>query len=365
MEGEAAAADGWRERIARAPMSAALSAVCVVAFLATCGLCGARGEGLGLQGLWSLESCRDSLVDLGALSVARVWLDGAWWRVASAGVLHGSALHLALNIWSLLVVGEWAERAWGPWRTLAIFAASSVGGCLASQAWAEAPMVVGASAGIMGLAGAILVGRTVGIGEVRRRLGPLSPRALGISIALLLALGLVVPVIAQAGHVGGLAIGALLGWFGSGRRFATAGLGVAVGVLAGLGLAASQPGWRLAHDEILGYELLERGQDVQAVEHLERALSARPDDVGLANDAAYAYAEAGIELDRAEKLVRTAVLAEPDNASFLDTLGWVLCRRGETEAGLAQLEAAVAALDGPDEEIEGHLDACAAAAIDP
>jgi membrane associated rhomboid family serine protease len=346
-------------------MSGVLAGVCVAAFLATWGVCGARvgSAAFGVQALWSLDACRDTLVDLGALSVASVWLDGSWWRVATTGVLHGSVLHLALNVWSLLVVGEWAERVWGPWRTLGLFVLASLGGCLASQAWAEAPMVVGASAGIMGVAGALLVGRLAGVGAVATELEPLSARALGISVALLVGIGFVVPVIAQAGHLGGLVVGAALGWVGSGRRSAWVG-GVVVAVVAvGLALGAFRPGWRLAHDEMLGYELLERGRDAEAVARLERVLAARPEDVGLANDVAYGYAEAGIELDRAEALVLGALRDAPDNASYLDTLGWVLCRRGETAEGMEQLEAAVRALEESDPEVEGHLEQCATARV--
>lgn len=342
-------------------MSAGLAGVCVLAFLATWGLCGARvgADAFGVDAIWTLEACRSSLLDLGALSVAGVWLDGAWWRLATAGVLHGSVLHLILNIWSLFVVGEWAERVWGPWRLLGVFAVSSLAGCLASQAWAEAPMVVGASAGIMGVAGAILVGRLAGVGPVQRGLAPLSARALGLSVAILIGLGFVVPVIAQAGHLGGLAAGALLGWWGCGRRDGWVGGVGALLLLCGLAGAAARPGWRLAHEEVLGYELLERGRDAEAVQRLERVLAARPDDAGLANDVAYGYAEAGIELERAEDLARFAVGEAPDNASYLDTLGWVLCRRGEVEAGMERLRAAVEVLEEGDAEIEGHLGACA------
>ena len=224
-------------------------------------------------------------------------------------------------------------------------------------------MVVGASAGIMGIAAAILVGRLVGVGRVQRELAPLSARALGSSVAILVGLGFVVPVIAQAGHLGGLAVGAALGWAGSGRRRAWLGWAAAAGLIVGTAGAAARPGWRLAHDEVLGYELLERGRDREAVARLERVLASRPDDPGLANDVAYGYAEAGIELERAETLVRQALAEAPDNASYLDTLGWVLCRRGEIDAGMEQLGAAVRALDASDAEIEGHLDTCAAASI--
>lgn len=358
--------EGWGARLRAAPMSAFLAGLCVVAFLATLGLCGARLQdgGFLVRGLWSLEACQDELVELGALSVARVWLDGAWWRVLTAGVLHGSVLHLTLNIWSLWVVGEWAERAWGSWRLLVLFVVSSVGGCLASQAWAEAPLVVGASAGIMGVAGALWVSRVVAVGPVAEALSPLSSRGLGFAIALLVGLGFLVPVIAQAGHLGGLAIGALLGWAWSGRpRAALPGASLCVGALAGLVALAARPGWRLEHDELLGYELLERDRNAEAVERLERVLAARPNEVGLANDVAYAYAKAGVRLSEAERLVRRALEEEPDNASYLDTLGWVLCRQGMAEAGRAELDRALELADDDATEIREHVETCSGAAI--
>jgi membrane associated rhomboid family serine protease len=360
-------ADGWGGRLRAAPMCAALAGVCVAFFFATLGICGARlgSGGFLVRGLWSLEACQDVLVDLGALSVARVWLDGAWWRVLTAGLLHGSVLHLILNTWSLWVVGEWAERAWGARGLLALFVVSSVGGCLASQAWAEAPMVVGASAGIMGIAGALWVARVRAVGPTSEVLAPLSARGLGTAIAVLVGLGFVVPVIAQAGHLGGLAIGGMLGWAWSGRpRAGVVGVALCLGALGGLLALAARPGWRLAHDEVLGYELLERDRDEEAVERLERVLAARPDEVGLANDVAYGYAKAGVRLVEAERLVRRALEEEPGNPNYLDTLGWVLCRRGDAERGTQQLERAVALAEGDDAEILAHLEACGSAGVD-
>lgn len=355
----------WRRMVA-APVTLGLMGLCVAAFVSTLGICATRVEAPGamLAGSWlQLEGCGETLADVGALRLADLWLDGSWWRVITAGLLHGSWLHLILNTWSLWVVGEWTESTWGHARTGVLFVASSVAGCLASAAWVEAPMVVGASAGIMGMAGALLVGRVLARGAVAAKLRPLSAAVLGVWLAVLVGLGFFVDVIAQAGHLGGLVAGGLLGlaWSGRGslaQGVGGAGLGVA---LVGLGLAARYPAGRPRYDEYIGYGYLEREMDAEAAAAFERALERRPADAELANAVAYALAKAGKELERAEGLVRRALEGEPGNADYLDTLGWVLCRRGEVEAGMAELRRASEASGGEVEEIEGHRERCAGA----
>lgn len=320
-----------------------------------------------MQILWgsalSMAQCSDSLVGFGALELARVWADGEWWRVVTTGLLHGSWLHLILNVWSLWTVGEWAERAWGRWRFLLLFAASSVGGCAASLAWAEAPMVVGASAGIIGVAGALLVLRVFGSEEMRGRVLPISARVLGICLAVLVLIGFLVPMIAQAGHLGGLVVGSVLGlaWSERGpaaQRFALGGL--AVGMVAGFVYGGDRAQWRPKYDELMGYRLLEQGQSDEAARHLDRALERRPADADLANGVAYALAEADVELERAETLVRRALEDDPKNPDYLDTLGWTLCRLGRVDEGRAELRRAEEASSESIPEIVDHLERCAA-----
>jgi len=78
-----------------------------------------------------------------------------------------------------------------------------------------------------------------------------------------------------------------------------------------------------------------------AAEALERALKVRPKDAGVMNDLAYYYAEANTRLARAEPLAREAVRAEPWNASFVDTLGWVYFKAGRYEEAQRELRLAV------------------------
>lgn len=356
-------------RLRRAPVTVALGVVCLGVFIATVTACAAGSpvwDRIVVDSLGSLAMCRETLERGGALDLARVWLEGEWWRVATTGLLHGSWLHVALNTWSLWVVGEWAENAWGHARLLVLFAVSSAVGCLASVGWAEAPVVVGASAGVLGIAGALLVGRLFGRGEVAQRLQPISAGVLGVTLMVLLGIGFVVPIIAQAGHIGGLAVGCLLGaaWARPGNRMGPAmAWSAVVGLALGLGWLAQAPTWRPGYHEYVGYRLLDLDRGPDALASFERAMEMRPEDPGLANAVAYGLAEAAVELERAEALVELALAAEPENADYLDTLGWIYCRQGRTEAGLAMLERAVEAAGDSVREMEEHLESCAGADV--
>ncbi|MCA9699140.1 MAG: rhomboid family intramembrane serine protease, partial [Myxococcales bacterium] len=191
-------------------MTATLVGLCIVVFVATFVATGIRapaGESARtlLRSLWTIEDFA-LMQDLGALTATRVWLDGEWWRVLTAGFLHGSWLHLILNMLGLWAVGRWTERAFGPWWQLVLFVVSSVGGILASLAFAEAPMVVGASAGIFGVAGALVVARAWGRDSIKRVLEPVDAKRLGRALVFWLLVGFALPLVgvsllAQAGHV--------------------------------------------------------------------------------------------------------------------------------------------------------------------
>jgi Flp pilus assembly protein TadD len=57
-------------------------------------------------------------------------------------------------------------------------------------------------------------------------------------------------------------------------------------------------------------------------------------------------------LERAETLIRKALEASPDNPAFLDSLGWVLFRRGDVAGAMPHLERAYRIF--PDAEIAAH-----------
>ena len=61
---------------------------------------------------------------------------------------------------------------------------------------------------------------------------------------------------------------------------------------------------------------------------LEALLQLDPEEAGVNNDLGYLYADQGKNLEKAEAMIRKAVQEEPDPAAYLDSLGWVLFKRG-------------------------------------
>ena len=76
--------------------------------------------------------------------------------------------------------------------------------------------------------------------------------------------------------------------------------------------------------------LLERAGKVDAaLELLETLHRARPLDAAVTNALGFTLADHKRALPRAEQLVREALLSQPDDPAMLDSLGWVMFRRGQ------------------------------------
>ncbi len=104
-----------------------------------------------------------------------------------------------------------------------------------------------------------------------------------------------------------------------------------------------------------------------AEEHLREAYTLAPTSVDLSNDYGYTLAEAGRNLEQAERMVLRAsaeVLGpglgeDPRQAAFLDSLGWVLYKRGRHQEAAFWLELAVSLESEPDPVMLDHLgDVC-------
>ena len=82
--------------------------------------------------------------------------------------------------------------------------------------------------------------------------------------------------------------------------------------------------------------LLDRAGRVDAaISALEAMHRDRPLDAGITNALGYTLADHKRQLPRAEQLIREALTAQPDNPALLDSLGWVLYRRGQFAAAAA------------------------------
>jgi len=82
--------------------------------------------------------------------------EGQWWRLITAGFLHGGILHLLMNSWVLFDLGAATEEAYGTSRYLVIYLLSTITGFYGSYLWNPATASVGSSAGIFGLLGAMI-----------------------------------------------------------------------------------------------------------------------------------------------------------------------------------------------------------------
>lgn len=104
-------------------------------------------------------------------------------------------------------------------------------------------------------------------------------------------------------------------------------------------------------DEALTFALataLERlGAWQKSVEKMRTVLEANPANAAAMNFIGYTLADHGGDLDEAEKLVKRALDTKPDSAAYLDSMGWVLYKRGEFDKAVDYLERAVT--QAPDE----------------
>jgi len=127
---------------------------------------------------------------------------GEWWRLITAGFLHASVIHIAMNSWGLYDLGAQAEEAFGSGRMLVIYVTSSITGFLASSIFAPS-LSVGASAGIFGLIGAMIA---FGVNQ-RSSVGSFVKSAYTRTAVWALVISFMIPYTDNWAHMGGLAGG--------------------------------------------------------------------------------------------------------------------------------------------------------------
>jgi len=174
------------------------------------------GGAIGTQGLFSFGSpSTNALLIFGASGGDPIFVLGRWWTVLSAGLLHGSLLHIVFNMMAARQLAPATAELYGPGRMVIIWVAGSVAGfALSSFAYEYIPALlflhgsrftIGASASIAGLIGAILY--------YGQRSGSSMARSYASSYALsLVFLGLFMQgIVDNYAHAGGFAGGYLMG----------------------------------------------------------------------------------------------------------------------------------------------------------
>jgi rhomboid protease GluP len=150
--------------------------------------------------VWDIDP--RTLVLFGAKYRALI-LEGQWWRLVTAGFLHGGLIHILMNSWVLFDLGAQVEEVYGTSRLVVIYFVATILGFFASTWWS--PVVsVGASAGLFGLIGAMIA-----LGVTHRSAMGDAIRGMYLRWAIYgLVFGLLPGFsIDNAAHLGGLAAG--------------------------------------------------------------------------------------------------------------------------------------------------------------
>jgi rhomboid protease GluP len=241
-------------------------------------------------------------------------LSGEYWRLVTAGFVHGSIFHIAMNLWCLWSLGQLSERLFGSSVTFAIYMLTGVGGALLSVAWNPGRLEVGASGAVFGIAGAILSG--IKFGKVS--VSAIQKRQIFSSLIFFVIFNLsfgMLPGIDNVCHFGGLISGLLFGAplataAASGKKALEWGtVMVATLVLAGLGSWTVQTH---GHRSQLaaGQTRLQDGNIPAAVSVLQRAVLSDPKDYRAHGLLGQAY-ELTLQRDLAIAEYQSALLLNP------------------------------------------------------
>jgi membrane associated rhomboid family serine protease len=179
-------------------------AICAALFLIDGALSGGSTLGGGLFG---------GLGPLGRANAINgvMVAQGEWWRIFTSAFFHLGLIHIGFNMYVLYLYGSIVEHMYGPIEYAAIYLLCAAGGSVLTMLVDPVQFAAGASGAIFGLIGLLFVvsrrhhavlGR-----EARSLIG-----GIGSYLVFLLIFTFVVPGISWTGHLGGLAVGAILGF---------------------------------------------------------------------------------------------------------------------------------------------------------
>ncbi len=176
---------------------------------------------------------------------------GQYWRLLTAGFLHGGFMHIFMNSWSLFILVREVEQFYGTSRLIFAYVFSTFTGFLCSLLWSPGSLSLGASAACFGMIGIMLA-----MG-VRHRADPLA-QAVRAHYGQWFVIGLVlslIPGIDIAAHIGGFIGGFLVGWVGGLPGLPNTPRETLWKVLAGLAVAVTVYAWV---QDLRSYQILTR-----------------------------------------------------------------------------------------------------------
>lgn len=136
---------------------------------------------------------------------------GEWWRVFTSAFFHLGPIHLAFNMYVLYLYGSIVERMYGRLEYAAIYLLCAAGGSVLTILVDPTQFAAGASGAIFGIIGLLFA-------VSRRHHAVLGREArtvmagIGSYLVFLLLFTFLVPNISWTGHLGGMLVGAALGF---------------------------------------------------------------------------------------------------------------------------------------------------------
>jgi rhomboid protease GluP len=165
-------------------------------------------------GLYLASSLNPDFTQAGE-SLPWLYMQGQWWRLITAGFLHGGIVHILMNSWVLFDLGAEVEQIYGTSRMMVFYFFSTFTGFLISSRFGMHASV-GSSAGIFGLIGAMLAFGVFDKSSLGQTVKALYMRWLVYLIVLSF-----IPGVDFRAHIGGLSGGFVAAWLASTPRART------------------------------------------------------------------------------------------------------------------------------------------------
>jgi membrane associated rhomboid family serine protease len=137
--------------------------------------------------------------------------DGEWWRIITSAFFHLGLIHLGFNMYVLYLYGPIVERMYGRLEYAAIYLLCAAGGSVLTILVDPRQLAAGASGAIFGIIGLLFAVSRRHHAVVGRE-GRAMMAGIGSYLVFLLLFTFLVPGISWTGHLGGLIVGALIGF---------------------------------------------------------------------------------------------------------------------------------------------------------
>ena len=164
---------------------------------------------MAFAGLGFIDFDSDDLVAWGA-NFGPAVMHGQVWRLITSQFVHGGAMHLANNMYGLLIEGVFLTTVLPNWRMILAYLVTGLGGAIAGFVLHPDIVSVGASGAILGLWGVLVALALLGdarIGDQKKVLLTNGAIFAGLTIAV----GSVTPGIDNTAHIGGFITGMVVG----------------------------------------------------------------------------------------------------------------------------------------------------------